>query len=52
MEGEEVVLGPFDPAEFGTVVFIHKDGGIVDYLQYGTLDTCFGQLTPWRPAGP
>src|SRR3982751_2413580 len=29
MEGEEVVLGPFDPGGFGQVVFVHKDGAIV-----------------------
>jgi hypothetical protein len=52
IEGEEVVLGPFEPGDFGTVVFIHKDGAIVEYLQYTRLDTWFGQPTPWRPAGP
>jgi hypothetical protein len=50
--GEEVVLGPFEPADFGMVAFIHKDGAIVEYLEYSRLDTWFGQPTPWRPAGP
>ena len=50
--GEEVVLGPFEPADFGTVAFIHKDGAIVEYLEYSRLDTWFGQDTPWKPAGP
>ena len=47
---EEVVYGPFEPAEFGTVVFIHKHGLIIEYLQYTTLDTWFGARTPWTPA--
>ena len=50
--GEEVILGPFEPADFGTVAFIHKDGAIVEYLEYSRLDTWFGQPTPWKPAGP
>ena len=50
--GEEVVLGPFEPADFGTVAFIHKDGAIVEYLEYSRLDTWFGQSTPWKAAGP
>lgn len=50
--GQEVILGPFEPADFGTVAFIHKDGAIVEYLEYSRLDTWFGQPTPWRPAGP
>ena len=52
IQGEEVVLGPFDPGGFGQVAFIHKDGVIVEYLQYTTLERWFGQPTPWRPAGP
>ena len=50
--GEEVVLGPFRPGDFGTVVFVHKDGGVVEYLEYTDLGRWFGQETPWRPAGP
>ncbi len=52
IQGEEVVFGPFEPGDFGTVAFIHKDGGVVEYLQYADLKTWFGQPTPWRPAGP
>jgi hypothetical protein len=50
--GEEVVFGPFEPGDFGPVAFIHKDGAILEYLQYTNLDRWFGQETPWRPAGP
>jgi hypothetical protein len=50
--GEEVVLGPFEPGDFATVAFIHKDGAVVEYLQYKRLDSWFGQPTPWKPAGP
>jgi hypothetical protein len=52
IEGEEVLLGPFEPGDFGPVVFIHKDGVVIEYLQYTRLDTWFGQNTPWRAAGP
>src|SRR5688500_5192490 len=34
IEGEEVLLGPFEPGDFGPVVFIHKDGVVIEYLQY------------------
>jgi hypothetical protein len=50
--GEEVIFGPFEPGDFGTVVFIHKDGAVLEYLQYTDLNKWFGQPTPWRPAGP
>ncbi len=50
--GEEVIFGPFEPGDFGPVVFIHKDGVVVEYLQYTDLTRWFGQPTPWRPAGP
>lgn len=50
--GEEVVFGPFEPGDFGRVVFIHKDGVILEYLEYTRLDTWFGQPTPWKPVGP
>ena len=46
--GEEVILGPFEPGDFGSVAFIHKDGAVVEYLQYTRLDTWFGQPTPWQ----
>jgi hypothetical protein len=52
MAGEEVIFGPFEPGDFGPVVFVHKDGGVVEYLQYRDLTRWFGQLTPWKPAGP
>ncbi len=50
--GEEVILGPFEPGDFGRVVFVHKDGAVIEYLHYSTLECWFGQSTPWRPAGP
>jgi hypothetical protein len=52
IRGEEVIFGPFEPGDFGRVVFIHKDGVVVEYLEYTTLDRWFGQATPWKPAGP
>jgi hypothetical protein len=52
IRGEEVIFGPFEPGDFGPVVFIHKDGVVVEYLQYTDLTRWFGQPTPWRPAGP
>ena len=52
IEGEEVILGPFEPADFGQVAFIHKDGAVIEYLEYTNLDVWFGQATPWTPAGP
>ncbi len=48
IEGEEVVLGPIEPADFGRAAFIHKDGAIIEYIEYSQLDTWFGQETPWR----
>ena len=50
MEGEEVVYGPFEPAEFGRVVCVHKHDLIVDYLEYTDLTTWVGAPTPWTPA--
>jgi hypothetical protein len=50
--GEEVILGPFEPGDFATVAFIHKDGAVLEYLEYKDLEFWFGQKTPWRPAGP
>jgi hypothetical protein len=52
IEGEEVIFGPFEPADFGRVAFLHKDGAVVEYLEYTRLDVWFGQKTPWCPAGP
>jgi hypothetical protein len=44
--GEEVVYGPFRPADFAEIAFIHKDGVIVEYLQYAELDHWFGEPNP------
>ena len=52
IEGEELVLGPFEPGDFARVTFIHKDGVVVEYLEYSRLDSWFGERTPWQPAGP
>ena len=52
LEGEEVVYGPFEPGDFARVAFIHKDGAIVEYIEYRRLDVWFDQPTPWRRAGP
>ncbi len=40
---EEVVLGPFHPADFVEVAFIHKSGVILEYMQYRDLEHWFGQ---------
>ena len=50
IEGEQLVYGPFEPADFGRVVFIHKHGAIVEYLEYTDLTRWFGAPTPWEPA--
>ena len=42
IEDEEVIPGPFEPA-----AFIHKDGAVIEYMQYTNLDVWFGQATPW-----
>jgi hypothetical protein len=49
--GEELILGPFDPGGFGEVAFILKDGIVIEYMQYTTLDHWFGQPNPpgWQP---
>jgi hypothetical protein len=52
IRGAEVVLGPFEPGDFGRVVFILEHGVVIEYLEYTRLDTWFGQPTPWRPAVP
>ena len=51
LKGEELILGPFDPGGFGQVAFIHKEGIVVEYLQYTTLERWFGQPNPagWQP---
>lgn len=47
IDGEEVVLGPFEPGDFAQVVFVHKNGVIVEYLEYRDTETWFGEATPW-----
>jgi hypothetical protein len=44
--GETIVLGPFFPGEFVEVAFIHKNGAILEYMQYRDLDHWFGQPNP------
>ena len=48
ISGEEVVLGPNEPVDFGRAAFIHKEGAILEYIEYTQLETWFGQATPWR----
>jgi len=52
IEGEDVIFGPFEPDDFGRVAFVHKDGVVVEFIEYTKLDSWFGQETPWQPAGP
>jgi hypothetical protein len=35
IEGEDVILGPFNPYEGLTVVFICKDGAVFEFMQFG-----------------
>jgi hypothetical protein len=35
IEGEEVILAPFQPMEGLTVGFILKDGAVFEFMQYG-----------------
>ena len=44
--GKEVVLGPFHPAPFLEVAFVHEHGVIVEYMEYRELDHWFGQPNP------
>jgi hypothetical protein len=46
VQGEQVILGPFDPGGFGEVAFILKDGLVVEYMQYSDLSHWFGQPNP------
>jgi hypothetical protein len=41
-----VVLGPFFPAAFLEVAFVHKNGVILEYMEYRELDHWFGQANP------
>lgn len=52
MEHEEIILGPFRAGNFATVVFVHKDGAVIEYIEYSRLDIWFVDQTPWREAGP
>ncbi len=51
LKGEAVIFGPFEPGGFGAVAFVHKDGAVLEYMQYTTLDHWFGQPNPpgWTP---
>src|SRR5262249_54991843 len=51
LRGEQLIFGPFDPGGFGLVAFILKDGIVVEYMEYTTLDHWFGQPNPpgWKP---
>jgi len=51
LKGEELILGPFDPGGFGDVAFILKEGAVIEYMEYRTLDHWFGQANPpgWQP---
>ena len=46
LQGEQVLLGPFDPGGFGEVAFILKDGVVIEYMQYHDLDHWFGEPNP------
>ncbi|MCS6851474.1 MAG: hypothetical protein NZ700_09950 [Gemmataceae bacterium] len=46
LAGEEVVYGPFEPGGFGQVAFVHKDGVIIEYMQYTDVGQWFGQPNP------
>lgn len=52
MEREEIILGPFRAGNFATVVFVHKDGAVIEYIEYFRLDVWFVDQTPWKEAGP
>ena len=46
LAGKEIVLGPFFPAPFMEVAFVHENGVVIEYMQYGELDHWFGQPNP------
>jgi hypothetical protein len=46
MAGENIIFGPFDPGGFGEVVFVFKDGLVIEYMQYYDLSHWFGQPNP------
>jgi hypothetical protein len=51
LQGEELILGPFDPGGFGEVAFVLKEGAVIEYMQYHDLTHWFGQPNPpgWQP---
>lgn len=51
IKGEQLIYGPFDPGGFGQVAFILKEGVVLEYMEYTTLDHWFGQPNPpgWQP---
>lgn len=46
LQGQEVLLGPFDPGGFGQVAFILQDGVVLEYMEYSDLSHWFGQPNP------
>ncbi|MDP7204628.1 MAG: hypothetical protein QGH11_03610 [Pirellulaceae bacterium] len=48
--GEELIYGPFEPGDFATVAFIHKQDVVIEYLEYADTEHWFDQPTPWQPA--
>ena len=51
VQGEEIVFGPLAPGDFVEIAFIHKEGLVLEYMQYSNLDHWFGQPNPpgWQP---
>ena len=37
IEGERVILGPFQPADGVTVVFITRDGAVFEFMQFAAV---------------
>lgn len=52
LKGEEVILDPFEPADFVQAAFVHKDGAVIEYMEYRDLTRWFDQPTPWTAPGP
>jgi hypothetical protein len=44
--GRDVVFGPFSPADFLRVAFVHHEGIVVEYMEYADLSHWFGQANP------
>lgn len=51
IQGEQLILGPFDPGGFGQVAFLLKEGLVIEYMEYTDLSHWFGQPNPlgWQP---